>query len=94
MKNMKYHKDQPLARLEKGDVAEINVTHFPPFIVREKDRKKYGHIPEGIYKAQVVAPYELKCHEFPELSGKYNHWYGDKYGCSDGIYANEEGKWN
>lgn len=30
--------------------------------------------------------------DVPELSGYYNYWYGDKRGCSDGIYATECGK--
>ncbi len=94
MKNIKYELDRPLLRLEKGDTAEISVTHFQQIIVKEKDIKKYGHIPNGIYKAKVIAPYQLKCEEYPELSGYYNYWYGDKRGCSDGIYANEVGKSN
>ena len=92
MKNIKYESDNPLARLEVGDTAEISVTHFPHSIVKEKDIKKYGHIPNGIYEATVISPYQLKCMEYPELSGNYNYWRGDKRGCSDGIYANEKGK--
>lgn len=92
MKDIEYEFDRPLMRLEKGDDAEISVTHFIKTIVKEKDIKKYGHIPSGIYKATVVAPYQLKCEEYPELSGHYNYWRGDKRGCSDGIYANEVGK--
>ncbi|MDY4838333.1 MAG: hypothetical protein SO160_02140 [Lachnospiraceae bacterium] len=90
--NTDYKPDNPLMRLEKGDMAEISVTHFPQYIVREKDIKKYGHIPNGVYRANVVAPYQLECKEYPELSGYYNYWRGDKRGCSDGIYANEIGK--
>lgn len=89
MKNIPYEFDRPLLRVEKGDIVEISVTHFPQSIVREKDIKKYGHIPNGTYKAVVIAPYQLKCEEYPELSGYYNYWRGDKRGCSDGIYANE-----
>lgn len=92
MKNIKYALDKPLDRLEKGDIAEIAVTHFPHSIVSEKDIKKYGHIPNGVYKAEVISPYHLKCKEYPELSGSYNYWCGDKKGCSDGIYAYEVGK--
>ena len=92
MKNIEYESDRPLMRLEKGDAAEISVTHFKKIIVREKDIQKYGHIPNGIYKATVIAPYKLECEEYPELSGCYNYWRGDKRGCSDGIYANEVGK--
>lgn len=94
MKNIEYSFDRPLLRLEIGDIAEISVTHFPDSIVKEKDRKKYGHIPNGIYKAMVVKPYQLMCEEYSELSGHYNYWRGDKRGCSDGIYANEVGKSN
>ena len=92
MKNIKYEFDNPLARLESGDTAEISVTHFPHSIVSEKDIKKYGHIPNGTYEAKVISPYQLKCVEYPELSGRYNYWRGDKRGCSDGIFANEVGK--
>lgn len=92
MKDIKYSSDRPLMRLEKGDIAEIAVTHFVKEIVNDKDLKKYGHIPNGIYKAVVIAPYQLSCEEYPELSGRYNYWRGDKWGCSDGIYADEVGK--
>ena len=51
MKNIAYESDRPLLRVEKGDIVEIAVTHFPQSIVREKDIKKYGHIPNGIYCA-------------------------------------------
>lgn len=92
MKDIPYEFDRPLLRAEKGDVVEISVTYFPQSIVREKDIKKYGNIPNGIYRAVIVKPYKLKCGEYPELSGYYNYWRGDKRGCSDGIYANEVGK--
>lgn len=92
MKDIPYDYDRPLLRTEKGDVVEISVTHFAHSIVREKDIKKYGHIPNGTYKAIVTSPYRLECEEYPELSGCYNYWRGDKRGCSDGIYANEIGK--
>lgn len=89
MKNIPYESNRPLLRVEKGDIVEIAVTHFPQSIVKEKDVQKYGHIPNGTYKAVVVDSYQLKCEEYPELSGYYNYWRGDKRGCSDGIYANE-----
>lgn len=92
MKNIDYEFDRPLLRLEKGDIAEISVTHFPQSIVKGKDIQKYGHIPNGVYEATVVAPYQLKCEEHPELNGHYNYWRGEKRGCSAGIYANEVGK--
>ena len=44
MKNIPYEFDRPLLRVEKGDIVEISVTHFPQSIVREKDIKKYGHM--------------------------------------------------
>lgn len=92
MKNIPYDKDCPLQRVEEGDAVEISVMHFPNKLVRDKDVKKYGHIPDGVYHAVAVAPYKLKCEQHPELSGYYNYWYGDKRGCSDGIYATECGK--
>ena len=85
----KYDSERPIRRLEKGDTAIIRVTHFYRSIVKEKDQKKYGHIPNGKYLAEVTGQYSLECKEYPELSGKYNYWHGDKYGCSDGIYADE-----
>ena len=87
MKNIPYDKDYPLQRVEEGDAVEISVMHFPNKLVRDKDVKKYGHIPDGVYHAVAVAPYKLKCEQHPELSGYYNYWYGDKRGCSDGIGA-------
>lgn len=90
--NIPYDKDYPLQRVEEGDAVEISVMHFPNKLVRDKDVKKYGHIPDGVYNAVAVAPYKLKCEQHPELSGYYNYWYGDKRGCSDGIYATECGK--
>lgn len=89
MKNIKYDSDRPLMRLEVGDIAEIRVTHFPTSIVKAKDQQKYAHIPNGKYKAKVISEYHLECEEFPELSGAYNYWRGDKRGCSEGIYADE-----
>ena len=56
MKDIKYSSDRPLMRLEKGDIAEIAVTHFVKEIVNDKDLKKYGHIPNGIYKAVTLPP--------------------------------------
>lgn len=49
MKNIPYEFDRPLLRVEKGDIVEISVTHFPQSIVREKDIKnmdiyRMGHI--------------------------------------------------
>lgn len=85
MKNIPYDKDCPLQRVEEGDAVEISVMHFPNKLVRDKDMKKYGHIPDGVYHAVAVAPYKLKCEQHPELSGYYNYWHGDKRGCSDGI---------
>ena len=87
--DLKYDRDRPIRRLEAGDVAVISVIHFPESIVRDRDKIKYAHIPNGKYPAKVVEPYHLCCEEYPELSGKYNYWRGDKYGCSDGIYAYE-----
>lgn len=92
MKKIKYEPDRPLYRLEPGDEAEISVTHFPDAIVKLKDRLKYGHIPNGKYKAIVTTEYHLKCDLYPELDGAYNYWRGDKRGCSDGIYADEIGR--
>lgn len=92
MKNIPYNEDYPLQRVEKGDAVEISVMHLPNEFVRDKDVKKYSHIPDGIYHAVAVAPYKLKCEEYPALSGYYNYWYGDKRGCSDCIHATECGK--
>lgn len=60
MKNIPYDKDCPLQRVEEGDAVEISVMHLPNKFVRDKDVKKYGHIPNGVYHAVAVAPYKLK----------------------------------
>lgn len=87
--DIKYDPSYPIRRLEIGDNAMIHVNHFLDSLVREKDKKKYGHIPNGDYIAKVIKPYYLQCEEHPELNGSYNIWYGEKHGCSDGIYADE-----
>ena len=46
MKNIPYNEDYPLQRVEKGDAVEISVMHLPNEFVRDKDVKKYGHIPD------------------------------------------------
>lgn len=89
MKNIEYDSAMPLARLEDGDRAIIRVTHFNPVIVKEKDRVKYENIPNGIYRATCIGPYHLECKEYPILSGKYCFWRGNKWGCTEGIYADE-----
>ena len=48
MKNIPYDKDCPLQRVEEGEAVEISVMHFPNKLVRDKDMKKYGHIPDGV----------------------------------------------
>ena len=87
--NIKYDNGRPIMRLEKGDKAIISVTHFP--FAKEKDKNKYGDIPRGKYNAICIEPYYLQCEEQPLLSGRYNYWRGEKWGCSDGIYADEAG---
>lgn len=89
MKNKEYNDSQPLARLEKGDKAIIKVTHLDRSIVNEKDILKYKDIPNGEYEAICVGEYKLECKEHPALSGKYCFWRGNRWGCSDGIYADE-----
>lgn len=84
-----YDSSMPLARLEKGDKAIIKVNKFPSSIVKEKDRIKYKDIPTGVYEAVCVEPYYLECKEHPILSGRYCFWRGNKWGCSEGIYADE-----
>lgn len=87
MKQIEYDWSRPLRRLEKGDTAIIKVTHSHR--ESERIRKKYGKVPNGIYKAKVIEPYELECADYPILSGKYCYWHGNKYGCSGVIYADE-----
>lgn len=89
MKNKEYDGYFPLARLEKGDKAIIRVNKLPDSIIPDKDKKKYGHVPNGEYEAVYISDYKLECKEYPVLSGKYNFWYGDKWGCSYGICADE-----
>lgn len=87
MKNKEYSKCFPLERLEKGDKAIIKVSYNG--VATEKDLKKYKHVPDGEYEAIYVGNGRLECKEYPVLSGKYNWWYGDKWGCRYGIYADE-----
>lgn len=87
MKNMEYDNGRPLARLEKGDKAIISVAHTDT--AREKDRVKYKNVPNGEYEATVIEEYRLECKKYPELSGSYAMWYGNKWGCTEGIYADE-----
>lgn len=89
MKNIEYDSSFPLARLEEGDKAIIRVNRMPDSIIPDKDKKKYGNIPNGEYEAIYVEDYKLECKEHPVLSGRYNYWYGDKWGTSYGIYAGE-----
>lgn len=53
-KELRYESDRPLRRLELGDEAEISVTHFPDTIVKERDRKKYGHF-QMVYIRQSLS---------------------------------------
>ena len=84
---MEYVRQRPLMRLEAGDDAVIRVRHRG--LEKESHRKKYGTIPDGVYKAKVIAPYELECEDYPVLGGKYCYWYGNKFGCAGLIYADE-----
>lgn len=90
MKEIKYDWQRPLMRLEAGDSAVIKVRHGG--LEKPAHKKKYGAIPDGVYKAKVIAPYELKCEDYPVLSGKYCYWYGNKYGCAGLILADELGR--
>lgn len=87
MKQIEYDWMRPLMRLEIGDIAVIKVEHSNRESVRI--RKKYGKVPNGVYKAKVIAPYELECQEYPVLSGKYCYWYGYKWGCTGTVWADE-----
>lgn len=89
MRNIEYCSSIPLERLEKGDKAIISVTHFDQSIVKEKDRNKYKDVPNGKYEAICVEPYYLECEEYPVLNGRYTFWNGGKWGCTEGIYADE-----
>lgn len=68
MKNTEYDSSFPLARLEKGDKAIIEVNRFPDSIISDKDKKKYGDVPNGKYEAACVGDYKLECKEYPVLS--------------------------
>lgn len=86
MKNTNYDSSQPLKRLEKGDKAIIRVRKFS---TKEKDKIKYKDVPNGVYEAVCTKPFYLECKEYPVLSGRYTFWYGNKWGCTEGIYADE-----
>ena len=87
MKNENYDSSKPLARLEKGDKAIIRFTRFP--FAKEKDKQKYKDVQVGKYEAICTEPLVLECKEHPVLGGRFNYWRGDKWGCSEGIYADE-----
>lgn len=87
MKDIKYESSRPLMRLEKGDKAIIRVSK-PPYATK-KFLEKFKDVPVGKYEATVVDEYTLDCEQYPILSGKYTYWYGNKFGYSDGIYADE-----
>lgn len=87
MKDIKYDSSRPLMRLENGDKAVISVCHFP--FAKDKDKEKYKDIPVGIHEAICTEPYYLECKEHPVLSGRYNYWRGEKWGCSEGVYGDE-----
>lgn len=87
MKNIKYDSGRPLMRLEKGDKAVISVSRFP--FANSKDKERYKDIPSGSYDAVCIDYLRLKCEKHPILSGRYNYWRGEKWGCSEGIYADE-----
>lgn len=88
MKDIPYDSSRPLMQLEPGDKAVIKVGRFP--FANENDKQKYGAVPVGIYEAECTGPYILKCIQQPLLSGTYNYWHGDKWGCSENIYADEK----
>lgn len=87
MKNISYDSSRPLRRLEKGDRALIRYRKSK--LEKAKDEEKYKDVPTGEYEAICTEPYRLECKEYPVLSGKYNYWRGDKWGCSGLIYAYE-----
>lgn len=89
MKDIEYDDSRPLRRLEIKDKAIIKVNKFPDSIISDKDKKKYGHVPNGVYEAICVGNCKLECKEYPVLSGVYTYWYGSKWGTSYGIYADE-----
>jgi hypothetical protein len=86
--NEEYDKSRPLRRLDIGDKAVIRMVHFP--WANKKDKEKYKYITDGEYEAICTKPYYLQCDEQPLLRGRYNYWYGDKWGCSEGVYADEK----
>lgn len=92
MKTIKYDSSRPLMRLEKGDKAIISVSRFP--FANSKDKERYKDVPEGKYNAICVDYLYLECADYPILSGRYNYWRGDKWGCSEGIYADEANQQN
>jgi len=89
MKDISYDSSRPLMRLEKGDKARIRHVKFP--FARDKDKQRYKDVPVGTYEAVCTEPFYLECAEQPLLSGRYNYWKGDKWGCSEGVYADELG---
>ena len=90
----KYSEFLPLARLEAGDRAMIQVIDpvHQSYKKREKFSLKYAGVRNGFYEATVVkvtsGGWQLECEEQPLLNGTYTYHYGNKFHWN-GIYADE-----
>lgn len=49
----------------------------------------YKNVPDGYYNGTYMGNYNVACSEYPELSGKYNYWRGDRWGFSSLLFADE-----
>lgn len=86
--NIPYDSSRPLMRLEKGD--EVLITYRKRKFENEKDRKKYENVPDGTFTGVYEGNYSVSCEKYPELSGKYNYWCGDRWGTSAVLHAREK----
>ncbi|OQO88126.1 hypothetical protein BH739_04000 [Enterococcus casseliflavus] len=84
---LEYDSSRPLMRLEKGD--KVFIKYREAIYENEKDRSVYKNVPDGYYNGTYMGNYTVKCSEYPELSGKYNYWRGDRWCSSSFLFADE-----
>lgn len=87
--SINYDSSRPLMRLEEGDKCFISYLGGTSY-VSEKDKKKYAGVPKGTFSAIYKGNYVVECEEYPELSGKYNYWRGERWGTTSHLYAHEK----
>ncbi|MGG5333863.1 hypothetical protein [Enterococcus sp. AZ163] len=88
---IRYDSSRPLMRLEKGDQCFITYLGSTSG-TSDKDKEKYSSVPKGTFPAIYKGNYVVECEKYPELSGKYNYWRGDRWGTTSLLWAHEKEK--